>query len=101
MQPPARPGRQLLRFRAGEQVAEIERVEEIFFSDPFAFVHQFAVHQRDLPGRPAKAEEADAGKHPHKIGKRNGWGHASHSHTYLAKKPCCQSKGARQRLGWL
>lgn len=58
MQPPPDPRRELLRFGAGQQVTEIERVEEIVLADPFAFLHPLAVHQRNLPGRPAKAEEA-------------------------------------------
>ncbi len=62
MQPPPDPCGELLRFGAGEQVAEIERVEEILLGHPFALFHQFPVHQRDLPRRSAKAEQADAGE---------------------------------------
>jgi hypothetical protein len=68
MQPPPDPRGELLRLRPRQQVAEIERVEEIVFGDPCAFFDQLAMHQRDLARRPAKAEQADAGKNPQQIG---------------------------------
>ena len=54
------PRRQLLRFRAGQEVAEIERVEEVFLAHPSPILDQLAVHQRDLPRRSAEAQQADA-----------------------------------------
>jgi hypothetical protein len=53
-------------------VAEIQSVEILLLADPAAFLHQFTVHQRDLPCRPAKAEAADAGGYAHQFGK-SGW----------------------------
>ena len=50
---------ELLSLRARKQHAEIQRMQESLLTDPFQFIDQQAVHHRDLPGRPAKAEEAD------------------------------------------
>ena len=59
MQPPAEVGGQLLGFRAGEQHAEIKGFEEVPVGDPPALLHQFAVHDGDLPGRPAEADATE------------------------------------------
>lgn len=67
MQPPPDPCGELLRFGAGEQVTEIERVKEILLGNPFSLVHQLAMHQRDLPRRPAKAEQPNARERPQQI----------------------------------
>ncbi len=71
MQPPADPGRQLLRLGSGQQVAEVERVEIVLLADPVPLLDQLAVHQRDLPRRPAEAQQADPQEHPEQVGK--GW----------------------------
>jgi hypothetical protein len=66
---PPDPDGQLLRFGPGQQVAEVERVEILLLADPAAFLDQFAVHQRDLSRRPAKAEAADARRNAHQFAK--------------------------------
>ena len=74
MQPPPDPCGELLCFWAGKQVAEIERVEEIILGHPFALFHQFPVHQRDLPCRPAKAKQPDTDERPQQLGEGDGMG---------------------------
>ena len=59
VQQPADIGRELLRLRARQQHAEIERVQETRLVDPFLLVDHDAVHHRDLAGRSAEAEAAD------------------------------------------
>ena len=59
MQPPADIGRKLHGFGTRQQHAEIERVQERLLADPFALVHQHAMHQRDLAGRAAEGQNAD------------------------------------------
>ena len=59
MQQPADIGRELLRLRARQQHAEIERVQETRLVEPFFLVDHDAVHQRDLPGRAAEIDAAD------------------------------------------
>jgi hypothetical protein len=34
-------------------------VQKALLADPAALLHQFAVHDGDLPGRPAEADEAE------------------------------------------
>lgn len=92
VQPPANPRRQLLRLGTGEQVAEIERVEEILLGHPAPLLHQLAVHQRDLPGRSAEREEPDAGEGSEKFGERGGGGghiRARCSSRYVQFGPTC------------
>ena len=48
-----------LRLGAGQQHAVVQRVQETPLADPAALLHQFAVHDGNLPGRAAKAEEAE------------------------------------------
>ena len=57
MQAPAKVGGQLLGFGPGQQHAVIQRMQKMPLGDPAAFLHQFLVHNGDLPGR---APEADA-----------------------------------------
>jgi hypothetical protein len=59
MQQPADVHRQLLRLRARQQHAVVERVQEARLADPAPLLDQFAMHQRDLPRRPAEAQPAD------------------------------------------
>ncbi len=70
--PPADPGRELLRLGTGQQMAEIERAQEAALVDPLALVDQLAVHERDLPGRPAEAQAADAREHADEFGQGYG-----------------------------
>ena len=59
VQRPADVGGELLRLRARQQHAEIERVQEARLVDPLLLVDQHAVHHGDLPGRPAEIDAAD------------------------------------------
>lgn len=59
MHQPADVGSQLLRFRSGQQHAEIERVQETPLGNPAPPLHQFLVHQRNLSGRAAKTDETE------------------------------------------
>ena len=59
MQQPADVGRELLRLGPGQQHAVVERVQEARLADPALLVDEHAVHQRDLTGRAAEAEQAD------------------------------------------
>ncbi len=59
-------------------MAEIERVEIILLAQPVPLIHQFAVHQRNLPGGPAESGEADAGEYTQQFaecGRGNLGGH--------------------------
>ena len=60
MQPPTCVGGELHGFRSRHQHAETERIEEAAVIDPFALIDKHAVHQRDLSGRPAERQQADA-----------------------------------------
>ena len=59
VQQPADVGRELLRFRTRQQHAEIERMQELRFADPFALVDHQAMHECDLACRAAEAEATD------------------------------------------
>jgi hypothetical protein len=39
--------------------AVIQRVQETLFADPASTLHEFGMHDRDLPGQPAKTDEAE------------------------------------------
>ena len=56
---PAEVGGELLRFRAGQQHAVVERVQETALGDPAPALDQFLVHQRDLAGWPAEPDAAE------------------------------------------
>src|SRR5450759_3852767 len=59
MQQPAQIGGELLRLRAGQQHAEIERMQEPRFVDPLFLVDHDAMHQGDLSGRAAEIDAVD------------------------------------------
>ncbi len=59
VQQPSEIDGELLRLRTRKQHAEIQRMQETPFADPFQLLNQQAVHYRDLPGRPTKTEQAD------------------------------------------
>ena len=63
MHEPADVDRELLGLRAGQYHAVVERVEKTAVVDPRACFDQLAVHQRDLPGGPAEAQQPDAQPH--------------------------------------
>ena len=56
---PADIDRELLRLRPRQQHAVVERVQEPALVDPALLLDQGAVHQGDLSGRPAEAQQAD------------------------------------------
>ena len=56
MQRPAGIGRELHRFRARQQHAEIERRQISSSLSHFSLIDEDAVHQGDLAGRPAEGE---------------------------------------------
>jgi hypothetical protein len=56
---PADIGRELLRLRAGQQHAVVERMQEPLFRDPVLFLDDDPMHDRDLAGRPAEAQAGD------------------------------------------
>src|SRR5690606_27316328 len=64
-------GGQLLRLRPRQEHAVIKGVEKTAFADPAFFLHQNAVHDRDLPGRAAEGEQGDARPHPNRLAKRH------------------------------
>ena len=59
VQQPADVDGELLRFGAGQEHAVVERVQEPRLADPALLVDQDLVHQRDLAGGTAEAEQAD------------------------------------------
>ena len=56
---PADIGGKLLCLGAGQHHAEIERVQKALLGNPASPFHQFHVHHGNLPGRAAKADEAE------------------------------------------
>ena len=71
---PADIGRELRRFRTGQHHAVVERVQEAVFGDPAPAFHQFRMHDRDLAGRPAEADEAELEPEAECLGEGNGRG---------------------------
>ena len=70
MQEPADINGKLDRFGAGQEHAVIERVQKARLTDPFLFLDQLGLHDRDLPGWPAKGNEAELQPEPKCLGKR-------------------------------
>jgi hypothetical protein len=58
VQEPTDVSGQLLRLRAGQEHAVIERVQETRLADPVSLLHQFGVHDGDLAGRAAETDKA-------------------------------------------
>ena len=56
--------RELLRLRAGQQHAEIQRMQKPVLADPFLLLDQNPVHDGNLPGRPPEAQRRDLGPDP-------------------------------------
>ncbi len=57
---PADIGRKLLRLRAGQQHAVVQRMQEPALGDPFLLLDQDAVHDRDLARGSAKGQQRHA-----------------------------------------
>ena len=68
VQPPADIGGELHGLGTRQQHAEVERVEVAPLVDPFALLHQLAVHERDLSCRSAEGQQADACPHLERFG---------------------------------
>ena len=58
MQQPADVDRQLLRLRAGQQHAVVERVQEALLAEPAPPLDQLSRHDGDLTSRAAERDEA-------------------------------------------
>jgi hypothetical protein len=71
VQQPADVHRELLCLRPRQQHAVVERVQEPALADPALLLDQDAVHQRDLPGRPAEAERRDLRPGAHRLAERD------------------------------
>ena len=71
VQQPSDVDRELLRLRPRQQHAEVERVQEPRLADPPLLVDEDAVHDRDLPGRPAERQRRDPEPDPHRLGERD------------------------------
>ncbi len=59
VEPPAEVDRELQGLRPRQQHAEIERIHERPLFEPAAPFDDLAVHDRDLPCRPAEGDEAE------------------------------------------
>jgi hypothetical protein len=70
MQQPAEIDGELLRLRARQQHAVVERVQKARLVDPALLVDDDPVHQRDLPGGSTKAHQADLQPRPESFGER-------------------------------
>ena len=68
VQQPADIGRELLRLRARQKHAVIERVQETRVADPPFLLDEDAVHEGDLTGRPAEAQQRDPRPDPNRLG---------------------------------
>src|SRR3990170_519624 len=86
---------ELGRFGAGQHHAVVERVQEAPLRNPAFLFHQVMVHDRDLPGRPAEADEAELEPVPERFGQGYGrwrrvcWGYCVH-----AGAPAIQNDGS-------
>src|SRR5215218_3466332 len=72
MQQPTDINRKLLCFGTGEQHAVIESMQESLFTDPSPSVHQFAVHDRDLPCRSAERYKTQLHPEAKRLSESNG-----------------------------
>ena len=65
---------ELLRLGAGQQHAVVQRMQETPLADPAAALDQFGVHDGNLPGRPAEADEAQLEPEAQCLAERHGGG---------------------------
>ena len=77
---PADIGRELLRLRARQQHAVVERVQEPALRNPALLLDQDAVHDRDLAGRAAEAQHRDAQPDPKRLAQRHAVSRRVSSH---------------------
>ena len=69
MQPPARIGGQLHRLRTGQQHAKAQRIQELLLGEPATVFDDLLMHQCDLGGGAAKAQQADTKENAEQIAK--------------------------------
>ncbi len=69
MQEPPNVDRELLRLRAGQQHAKIQRMKKTRLTDPAAFLDQLALHDGDLAGRTAEADKSQLQPEPKRFRK--------------------------------
>jgi hypothetical protein len=60
MHQPTDVRRELLRFGTRQQHAIVQRMQKSLFADPAVPLDEFAMHQCDLSGGSAEAQQADA-----------------------------------------
>ena len=72
MHQPADVDRELLCFRARQHPAVIERVQKTLIGNPAFTLDQILMHDRDLPSRAAKADEAEFEPIPEGFGETHG-----------------------------
>src|SRR6266568_49950 len=70
--------RELQRLGAGEQVAEVERADELVLADPFLALDDLQVHEADLADRATEGEPSELEEVPEDLGHRDlldvsGW----------------------------
>src|SRR5262245_39156656 len=70
MYQPADIGRELLRLRARQQHAIVERMQEPLVRDPALLLDQNAMHDCDLAGGTAEAQRRDPQPHPERLAHR-------------------------------
>ena len=73
MHQPAEISRQLLRFWSRQNHAEVEGMKESTFGDPAASFDQLFMHDRDLTGGPAEADESQFQPESQCFPERNGF----------------------------
>ena len=69
VQKPADVNGELLRFGAGQEHAEIQRMKKMRFADPLFLLHQLGVHHRDLAARSAERDKAEFQPEPERFAK--------------------------------
>ncbi len=101
---PAQVGGQLLRLRAGQHHAVVQRMQKAALRNPAPALHQFLVQKSDLTRRAAKADAADLQPKPPGLAQRYVHGclrtqnaptirlHRIHS-GHSPKRPAHQAKG--------
>lgn len=73
VEPPAEVGGELLSLGAGEEHAEVESMKEVAFREPFPSLYDLLVHNGDLPGGAAEANEAKLDPEAETL-EEGGWG---------------------------
>jgi hypothetical protein len=74
VQQPSEVGRELLRLRTRQHHAVVQCMQETPLADPAPSLDQLGVHDRDLPRRPAEADEAELEPEAQRFGEADGCG---------------------------